>query len=81
MSQGLFPTELDIANVLPLYNADDCMVFNKYRLVPILCILSKVSEKVMNSRLIDFLEEIKILIVNQFGFRKNTHHGPYGANW
>ena len=37
--------------------------------------LSKVFEKVMYSRLIDFLEENKILIVNQFGFRKN--HSQY----
>ena len=34
-------------------------------------------EKVMYSRLIDFLEENKILIVNQFGFRKN--HSSYMA--
>ena len=31
MSQGLFPAELEIANVLPLYKADDCMLFNNYR--------------------------------------------------
>ena len=77
MSQGLFPAELKIANVLPLYKADDCMVFNNYRPVSILCMLSKVFEKVMYSRLIDFLEENKILIVNQFGFRKN--HSSYMA--
>ena len=77
MSQGLFPAELKIANVLPLYKTDDCMVFNNYRPVSILCMLSKVFEKVMYSRLIDFLEENKILIVNQFGFRKN--HSSYMA--
>ena len=33
--------------------------------------LSKVFEKVMYSRLIDFLEDNKILFVNQFGFRQN----------
>ena len=44
------------------------MVFNNYRPVSILCMLSKVLEKVMYSRLIDFLEDNKILF--QFGFRK-----------
>ena len=39
--------------------------------------LSKVFEKVMYSRLIDFLEESKILFVNLFGFRKN--HSSYMA--
>ena len=77
MSQGLFPAELKIANVLPLYKDDDCMVFNNYRHVSILCMLSKVFEKVMYSRLIEFLEENKILIVNQIGFRKN--HSSYMA--
>ena len=77
MSQGIFPTELKIANVLPLYKADDCMVFNNYRPVSILCMLSKVFEKVMYSRLIDFLEDDKILFVNQFGFRKS--HSSYMA--
>ena len=37
--------------------------------------LSKVFEKVMYSRLTDFLEDNKILIVNQFGFRKD--HSSY----
>ena len=45
MSQGLFPAELKIANVLPLYKADDCMIFNNYRPVSILCMLSKVFER------------------------------------
>ena len=67
----------NLANVLPLYKADDCMVFNNYRPVSILCMLSKVFEKVMYSRLIDFLEDNKILFVNQFGFRKK--HSSYMA--
>ena len=70
LSQGGFPDELKIANVIPLYKADDRMCFNNYRPVPLLCILSKVFEKVMYNRLISFLQFNKILIENQFGFRK-----------
>ena len=70
LSQGVFPDELKIANVIPLYKADDRMCFNNYRPVSLLCILSKVFEKVMYNRLISFLEFNKILIENQFGFRK-----------
>ena len=77
LTEGLFPTELKIANVLPLYKADDNMVFNNYRPVSLLCILSKVFEKVMHSRLSSFLERNKILLNNQFGFRK--HHSAYMA--
>ena len=42
LAQWLFPAELKIANVLHVYKADDNMVFNNYRSVSLLCILSKV---------------------------------------
>ena len=70
LSQGVFPDELKIVNVIPLYKADDRMCFSNYLPVSLLCILSKVFEKVMYNRLISFLEFNKILIENQFGFRK-----------
>ena len=77
LTEGLFPAELKIANVLPLYKADDNVVFNNYRPVSLLCILSKVFEKVMYSRLSSFLEKNQILLNNQFGFRK--HHSAHMA--
>ena len=67
--EGIFPCEMKIANVLPLYN--------NYRPVSLLCILSKVFEKVMYSRLSNFLNNYKVLICNQFGFRK--FHSSYMA--
>ena len=77
LEQGIFPNELKLANVLPLYKADDPFVFNNYRPVSLLCVLSKVFEKVMYNRLIDYLETYKILVYYQFGFRKN--HSSYMA--
>ena len=53
------------------------MLFNNYRPVSLLCVLSKVFEKVMYTRLLDFLELRNILIKNQFGFRK--FHSSYMA--
>ena len=53
------------------------MKFNNYRPVSLLNILSKIFEKAMYSRLIDFLETQKILIQQQFGFRKQ--HSTYMA--
>ena len=75
LTEGVFPEQLKLANVIPLYKADDPMLFNHYRPVSLLCVLSKVFEKVMYSRLLDFLEKFKILYSNQFGFRKgrSTH--------
>ena len=73
----MFPTELKIANVLPLYKSDDPFCFNNYRPVSLLCVLSKVFEKVMYNRLLDFLEDRKFFVNEQFGFRKL--HSSYMA--
>ena len=69
--QGTFPQELELANKIPLYKSGDPHVFNNYRPVSLLPTLSKVFEEVMYTRLISFLETHKILICNQFGFRRS----------
>ena len=73
----MFPYELKIANVVPLFKNDDPMKFNNYRPVSLLCTLSKIFEKVMYNRLIAFLEKEKIIYQKQFGFRKK--HSSYMA--
>ena len=75
LSEGVFPTQLKIADVVPLYKCDDPMIFNHYRPVSLLCTLSKVFEKVMYYRIIKFLEKFSILYEYQFGFRRkrSTH--------
>ena len=75
--EGVFPSELKVANVLPLYKADDDMLFNNYRPVSLLSVLSKVFERIVYNRLISILENNKILFKNQFGFRKQ--HSTYMA--
>ena len=77
LSDGIFPNELKLANVLPLFKADDPFVFNNYRPMSLLCISSKVFEKIMYNRLIAFLDTYKIIAENQFGFRKM--HSSYMA--
>ena len=77
LTQGVFPDELKLANVLPLYKNYDPYAFSNYRPVSLLNVLSKVFEKVMYNRLIEFLETYKILVNQQFGFRKL--HSSYMA--
>ena len=72
ISQGIFPEQLKIANVIPLYKSDDSMSFNNYRPVSVLCVLSKIFEKIMYNRVAAFLEIFKILHDNQYGFRKKS---------
>ena len=75
LSEGVFPTQLKMANVVPLYKCDDPMMFNHYRPVYLLCILSKVFEKIMYNRIIKFLDKFSILYEYQFRFRRkrSTH--------
>ena len=75
LQQGIFPWELKLANVLSFYKNDDPFMFNNHRPVSLLCVLSKVFENVMYSRLIEHLENCKILMSNQFVFRE--FHSSY----
>ena len=75
--QGVFPNELKTAKVSPLYKANDPMKFNNYRPISLLTIFSKIFEKLMYARLLDFLNKYHILYKYQFGFRKA--HSTYMA--
>ena len=79
LTEGLFPMELKLANVIPLYKSDDSFVFNNYWPVSLLWVISKVFEEVMYNRFLQFLEKYKILTNSQFGFRKL--HSTYMAWW
>ena len=77
LSEGVFPTELKLANVILLYKSDDVFLFNNYRPASLLCVISKVFEKVMYNRLTDFLDTFAILNNSQLGCRKM--HSTYMA--
>ena len=69
--EGIFPSELKIAQVLPLYKNNDPMLFNDYRPISLIPLFSKLFERLMYYRLIDFIEKHHLLYQFQFGFRKN----------
>ena len=77
LSEGIFPDELKLANVIPIFKSGDHETFNNYRPVSTLCTISKVFEKIMYSRLLNYLDHYKILFSYQFGFRKS--HSTYMA--
>ena len=77
LQEGIFPDELKIANVIPLYKCDDPKLFNNYRPVYVLPSVSKVFERIMYNRLVAYANEYKILFSYQFGFRKL--HSTYMA--
>ena len=69
--EGVFPTELKIAIVSPLYKAKDPMFFNNYRPISLLSVFSKIIERPMYNRLLKFIDKNNLLNEFQFGFRNN----------
>ena len=72
---GIFPSELKIANVVPIFKSGDDMVFSNYRPVSVLPVLSKILERLMYNRLILYINRHGLLYEYQFGFQKgkSTH--------
>jgi exonuclease III len=71
LTQGLFPNELKIARVIPIYKANDPLLVNNYRPISVLPALSKIYEKIFYNRILKFLNQHNILYKYQFGFRQN----------
>ena len=70
LTNGVFPTDLKTANVIPLFKAGEEERFSNYRPVSLLTTLSKIFERVFYERLLNFLIKKKILYEFQFGFRR-----------
>ena len=71
LSAGVFPESLKIAKVIPVFKADDPTLFSNYRPISSLPAFSKLVEKVMYYRLINFLNLYNVLYSKQFGFHNN----------
>jgi hypothetical protein len=67
---GVFPKEMKLANVVPIFKSGDDSIFTNYRPVSVLPIFSKILERLMYNRLIDFINKHNLLYEYQFGFRK-----------
>ena len=76
ISQGIVPTCMKKAKIIPIYKAKDEQQFTNYRPISLLPTISKVLEKVMHKRLYNFLNSENILFKSQYGFRKkhSTNH-------
>ena len=73
-STGIFPSELKVARVIPLFKAGLSTLFSNYRPVSVLPAFSKIFERLLYSRLLDFINENNVLYQFQFGFRER--HSP-----
>jgi len=67
---AIFPEDLKIAKVIPIYKSGPKYEPSNYRPISLLNIFSKIYEKAISSRIQEFLLKHSILHNNQFGFRK-----------
>ncbi len=67
---GVFPDDLKIAKVFPIFKGGDNSQLLNSRPISVLTIFSKVFERILYDRLIMFFDKYKLLSPCQFGFRK-----------
>lgn len=67
---GVFPSCLKKSIVTPVHKGGETDNVNNFRPISVLPAVSKILEKLINSRLIDYLDKFNILSNTQFGFRK-----------
>lgn len=70
---GVFPERLKEAVVIPIHKSSTKLQCNNYRPISLLSSFSKVFEKIIKKRLVNFLEKINFFSKNQFGFRQGMN--------
>ena len=59
---GIFPDELKIARIIPLYKSGDKSDITNYRPISLLPVLSKIFEKLIHSRMTNFFDENNVIL-------------------
>ena len=70
IDQGIFPSALKLSKIVPIHKGDSIFEVSNYRPISLLPIFSKILEKLMYSRIIEFITKYNVLYTNQFGFQK-----------
>ena len=67
---GIYPDQLKIAKVIPIYKKGNHSDPSNYRPISILSNINKIFEKILHKRLYSYLNKFNILYKFQYGFRK-----------
>jgi len=68
---GVFPNNLKIAEVVPIFKTGDSEIPTNYRPILVLTYFSKIFEKLLYRRLNDYFTKNNLLSQQQYGFRNN----------
>ena len=66
---GIYPNCLKTAKVVPIHKSGDKSVCSNYRPISLLPNVGKIFEKILKSRIVDFLDQNSVFTDQQFGFR------------
>ena len=69
----LLPWELKNVCVIPIYKGDNNIIISNYRPVSVLTVFSKIFERIMYSRLFNFIKKHNILYKYQFREKHGTN--------
>ena len=72
LTEGVFPNEMKIAKVSPIFKGGNNLQAENYRPILILPVFSKILEKLMYKRVYNYVVENKLLFPKQFGFQINN---------
>ena len=70
IEEGVVPDDLKIAKIIPIFKSDDKKAVSNYRPISVLPAFSKIFERLVYNRLLEFIDQHNILSTNQYGFRK-----------
>ena len=71
LNEGVFPDCLKIAKIVPIHKKGAKDNPTNYRPISLLPVFGKLFEKIISKRIIKFLDKNKLLVHNQYGFRKH----------
>ncbi len=67
-AQGIVPKQLKVAKVIPIFKSGDKLTMDNYRPISLLNVFSKIMEKIVVQRLMNFFNTHNIISNWQFGF-------------
>ena len=68
-TSGVFPSKLKCAHITPIHKSGDKKLTCNYRPISVLSWVSKIFERVIYTRIVDFANRNTLLSPAQFGFR------------
>ena len=69
LQTGIYPSQLKMSRIKPLFKSGDKSLFSNYRPISLLPSLSKIFERVIFDQLLGYFTNNNLLCLDQFGFR------------